>query len=51
MIFDDLWQTGFVDETEVARVDPVKQKVAFLEPTIEEADGLALQVWTAFQYG
>ncbi|KAH0506692.1 hypothetical protein LTLLF_105450 [Microtus ochrogaster] len=41
-----LEKTGFVDETEVARVDHVKQKVAFLEPTIEEADGSALQPCT-----
>ncbi|KAK7817872.1 hypothetical protein U0070_005515 [Myodes glareolus] len=41
-----LEKTGFVDETEVARVDRVKQKVAFLEPTVEEADGLALQPCT-----
>ncbi|CAO2637494.1 Uncharacterized protein C1orf112 homolog [Lemmus lemmus] len=41
-----LEKTGFVDKTEVARVDRVKQKVAFLEPTVEEADGLALQPCT-----
>ncbi|XP_038165454.1 uncharacterized protein C1orf112 homolog isoform X1 [Arvicola amphibius] len=41
-----LEKTEFVDETEVARVDRVKQKVTFLEPTIEEADGLALQPCT-----
>ncbi|KAM7336178.1 hypothetical protein ACRRTK_004671 [Alexandromys fortis] len=44
--FTQFAETGFVDETEVARVDHVKQKVAFLEPTIEEADGLALQPCT-----
>lgn len=44
-----LWQTGFVDETEAAKVDRVKhEKVIFWGPsakvTVEEAKGSALQV-------
>lgn len=50
LIFHDLWQTGFADETATARVERVKQeKVIFWERFANvavEAKWSSLQVWT-----
>lgn len=51
LIFHDLWQTGFVDETAAARVERVKQEKAifwerFANVAVEEAKWSSLQVWT-----
>ena len=51
LIFHDLWQTGFVDETAAARVERVKQEKTifwerFANVAVEEAKRSSLQVWT-----
>lgn len=50
LVFHGIWQARFVDETEAAKVERVKQeKGIFWEPTanmtVEEAKWPSLQVW------
>lgn len=56
MVFHGPWQTGFVDETEAAKVERVKQeKGIFWKPfanvNVEEAKRSSLQVWADFNRG
>lgn len=56
MVFHGIWKTGFVDETEAAKVERVKQEKGifwehFAKVTVEEAKKSSFQVWAAFQRG